>query len=81
MAGMLANPRLSEPWKGEAPRATCNEDLMLLLSIADCTFMVTICLIINGLYENSQGVSHPSLGSVLGLTEIVIDFFQALVLN
>lgn len=46
----------------------CPEDIILLVSIAlFVAFMVTTSIVIYGLYENSQGVSRPSLGSVTGI--------------
>lgn len=44
-------------------------------------YMVTTSLIIYGLYENSQGVSRPSLGSVTVTYNKLIDFVQALLLK
>lgn len=81
--GLAASKTMSsEPWRGRVLR-TCPEDLMLLLSIALLiTFMVTMSPIIYEFYENSKGVSSPSLCYVLlVLTVIVIDFFQALLLE
>lgn len=51
---------------------------MLLLSISLLIALeVTMSLKIYELYENSKGISNPSLGT----ENIVIDFFQALLLE
>lgn len=58
---------MNEPQRGKALWTMCPEDLMQLLRKAlIIVFTVTISLIISGLYENSQGVSIPSLGRVTG---------------
>lgn len=69
---------LGEAWRGRAPRTKCPEDFMLLLSISLFVALeVTMSLKISELYENSKGISNPSLGT----KKTVIDFFQALLLE
>jgi hypothetical protein len=57
---------ISVPQRSSALRTTFSEDLMLLRIALFIAFKITTSLVIYKLYENSKGVSSPSLGSVIG---------------
>lgn len=52
--------------RSKALKTLCPKNFMLLWSIALLVVPVTTSLTIYELYENSKGVSSPSLGSIIG---------------
>lgn len=68
--------------QGRTQRILCPEDFMLFWSFAlSIVLRVITSFIICKLYENSKGLSSPSLCSVLSNYITVMDFFHALLLE